>query len=247
MRRYLFVGPALLALLWSILSYGQLVKPLFLPPPHEVGFALWKAAVTGKFWAAVGLTVYRWIAGVALGSVLGTLIGLVVGNSERLETSVEMPLDFFRSLPAMALLPLFLLVFGVGDESKIAVAAWASFLFVTVNTTYGVRYSRVSRLLLARILRASPIQTLLKITLPGALPSIFAGLRISISLGLVVVIATEMVMGTTHGLGKRILDDALIYRMDDMYASIIVAGAIGYVSNKASVVAERRFLHWVRE
>lgn len=243
-RRMILTGPVVLIALWSIVTYGGLVRAIFLPPPHHVVAALASALSTTEFWAACGFTVYRWLIGVAIGSAAGVLIGLVIGTSERIYAASEIPIDFFRSLPVMTLFPLFLLIFATGDTAKIAAAAWGSFLFVAVNTSYGVRYSRQSRMLVARVLRASPLQTTVKFVLPGALPSIFAGFRLSISLGLVVVIATEMIMGTRQGLGKRIFDDALIYQMEDMYAMILLVGTLGYVANKLSVVVEDRLIHW---
>lgn len=243
-RLVVLVGPLMLVALWAAVTYAGLVRPLFLPPPDDVVAALTSALSTADFWSACGLTVYRWLLGVAIGSAVGVSIGLLIGTSERIYTASEIPIDFFRSLPVMTLFPLFLLMFATGDTAKVAAAAWGSFLFVAVNTSYGVRYSRQSRMLVARVLRASPLQTIFKFVLPGALPSIFAGLRVSISLGLVIVIATEMIMGTKQGLGKRIFEDALIYQMEDMYAMIFVVGTFGYLANKLAVVTEDWLIHW---
>jgi NitT/TauT family transport system permease protein len=144
----------------------------------------------------------------------------------------------------MAVFPLFLLVFGLGDPAKIAIAAWSGSLIIVVNTMYGVRTSKASRQAAARVFGASRLQVFTKVVVPDALPQIVAGLRISVSLCLIVVVVAEMFMGTRAGIGMAIYNAGLLYETPKMLAGIVVAGLLGYAVNKIFVVAERRIVHW---
>jgi NitT/TauT family transport system permease protein len=192
----------------------------------------------------MGLTVARWILGLLLGVLLGIPVGLMMGCSRRVYDSLEILVDFFRSIPIMALFPLALVLFGIGDRSKIFLSAWAALLYVLINAMYGARHAKEPRIMAARVFGASPWQVFTKVIFPDALPNIFVGIRMSISMSLVIVVASEMVMGTQAGLGRRVFDAALVYKMAEMYAVVIIAGALGYLSNKLFVMAESRLMHW---
>jgi NitT/TauT family transport system permease protein len=175
---------------------------------------------------------------------LGVPLGLVLGASARLYAAVEMPLDFFRSLPAMAVFPLFLLAFGLGDPAKIAITTWTGSLIIIVNTMYGVRAAKTGRQAAARAFGASKFQIFTKVVLIDAIPQIVAGLRIAVSLCLIVVVVSEMFMGTKAGIGMTIYNAGLIYDTPRMLAGILVAGLLGYALNKLFVLTEHHFVHW---
>lgn len=246
MRRARFValGPSVMLVVWGIVSYGHMIDELFLPTPGAVSKALWEAVAVGSALPDVGMTMTRWLAGLGAGIVIGIPLGVGMGASQKVYALLEVVIDFFRSVPTISLFPLFLVFFGIGDLAKISIAAWATSLSVLINTLYGVRNVKEARVKVAKVLRANRWQILSKVIIPDALPSIVVGIRIALSMSLVVVVASEMIMGTTKGLGRRIFDAALIYEMPDMYAAIIVAGMLGYLSNKLFAVCENRFVHW---
>jgi NitT/TauT family transport system permease protein len=167
-----------------------------------------------------------------------------MGASQRVYASLEIIVDFFRSIPVTAMFPIFLVFFGLGEDSKIAIAAWVTILYVLINTLYGVRHTSEARRMVARVFRATPWQIFTKVIFPEALPHIFVGMRLSVSMSLVLVVAAEMMMGTNIGLGKRIFESALTYSVSEMYATIIITGMLGYISNKLFVQAEKRIVHW---
>lgn len=196
------------------------------------------------FWKDVLGTVIRMLAGFSIGSALGVIVGLAMGFSERIYDMLEFIVDFFRSIPATALFPLFMIAFGIEDGSKIALAAWTCGLVMTVNTMSGVHSAKHLRIKAARTLNISGFNLLRKIILPEALPHIASGARIALSLSLIVTIVTEMFIGTDIGLGKRITEAQQIYAIPEMYVAIISAGFIGYTINRIAVGIERRILHW---
>jgi NitT/TauT family transport system permease protein len=246
-RNFLLLGPILILVLWFLLTSLGFIEAIFLPAPVATFSKLFKLISSGEIIPDVEWTVIRWITGLALGILIGIPIGVFMGSSKRIYESLEVVIDFFRSIPIMTLFPLALFLFGIGDKSKIALAAWSSIIYVVINTTYGVRHVKEARLMMVTSLRATPFQIFTKIIFPDALPEIFVGIRMSISMSLVIVVASEMIMGTNVGLGKRIFDAALVYQITEMYAAIIIAGLLGYLSNKIFVTFENRTIHWANK
>lgn len=244
MRKYVLIGPLVLVGVWLAISHLGLVDRLLLPTPENVLRKLISLFVTGEIWPDLGRTVIRWACGLGIGIVVGVPVGLLMGASPRVYASLEIIVDFFRSIPVTAMFPIFLVFFGLGEDSKIAIAAWVTILYVLINTLYGVRHTSESRRMVARVFHATRWQVFTKVIFPEALPHIFVGMRISVSMSLVLVVAAEMIMGTSVGLGKRIFDSGITYAVSEMYATIVLAGVLGYVSNKFFVSVEKRVVHW---
>ncbi len=171
-------------------------------------------------------------------------IGVALGSSEKLYRSVEFLIDFFRSTPASALIPLFILFFGVSDFSKVVIAAFSALLLMVFNSAYGVINAKQSRILAAKVMGANRWRIFKDVLLLESLPQTFIGLRSGISIALVIVIVAEMFIGTDQGLGKRIIDAQQILNVQDMYASILVTGILGYFLNMLFLMLEKRFIHW---
>lgn len=244
MKKEIIIGPTLLLIIWILLTSLHVVKPIFLPSIGSVISELYKLFATGNILGDLGSTLMRWIIGLTIGVSIGVPVGMFMGYSDKIYSSLEIVVDFFRSLPVITLFPLFLVFFGLGNKAKISISAWGALLYVLVSAMYGVKHSREARLMVAKTLRATSFQTFSKFIFPDALPEIAGGIRVAISLSLIVVVASEMIMGTRLGLGKRIFDAALVYNMTEMYATIIIAGLIGYVSNKLFALVENRVIHW---
>ncbi len=253
---YAVAGPTAFVILWWVLSYWNnsaadpLVPKLFISTPDQVWNSFWEqvtttdTGATSSLFEAVVDTLRRLVAGFAIAAVIGVPIGLAMGYFTRVYYSLEFFVDFLRSIPAAAIFPLFILIFGIGDPSIISVVTYACVLIIVVNTIYGVRSVKELRLMSAKIMRLGRLDMFRKIILPESLPYIFAGLRIAISYGMVIVIFSEMFIGTDSGLGRRIIDAQTVYRISDMYVSIVLTGLIGYLLNKLALLAERRIIHW---
>ncbi|HVK31583.1 MAG TPA: ABC transporter permease subunit, partial [Burkholderiaceae bacterium] len=143
-----------------------------------------------------------------------------------------------------ALIPLFLLIFGVTDINKIAIAAFGALLIVVFNSAYGVMNARKQRVMAAKVMGASNWQIFKDVLIWESLQATFVGLRSAVSMALVIVIVAEMFIGSDNGLGHRIIDAQQVLNVKSMYAAILSAGALGYALNVLFLVIERRIVHW---
>jgi NitT/TauT family transport system permease protein len=238
------IGVVALIMLWYLAVWLRAVDPVLLPSPTEAFRALWKGMNGGKLGADFLKTVERTTLATLIAAAMAIPLGILLGASEKLYRSVEFVIDFFRSTPASAMFPLFLVVFGVGDKTKISVAAFGAFLVILFNVAYGVMNARKTRLLAAKVMGASRLRVLTDVTLLESLPQTFIGLRNGVSLALVIVVVAEMFIGSTDGLGQRVFEAQQLFAMPDMYAAIFAAGALGYGLNLLFQLVERRFVHW---
>lgn len=244
MRKFTFIGPILLILIWAVAAQLELIDKFFLPDPFTTIKKLFELLLSGAILGDLFSTLERVVLAFIIALVIGLPLGLILGRAEKIYRSVEFIIDFFRSTPATALFPLFLLVFGVTDQSKIAVAAFASVLIIIFNTAYGVMHAKKSRVLAAQIMGATKAQIFRWILFWESLPQTFIGLRSAISLSLVLVVVTEMFIGTNVGLGKKIIDSQITYEIPTMYAAVLLTGIVGYLLNLFFIILEKRFLHW---
>ena len=238
------VGVVGLVAIWYLAVWVRVVDPVLLPPPEAAFTAMVKGMAGGKlgydFWRTVERTAYA----IVIAAVIAIPIGVALGASERLYRSVEFVIDFFRSTPASAMFPLFLVIFGVGDMTKILVAAFGAALVILFNVAYGVMNARKTRLLAAKVMGATRFRVLTDVMLLESLPQTFVGLRNGVSLALVIVVVAEMFIGSTDGLGHRVFEAQQLFEMPDMYAAIFAAGALGYGLNLLFLLIEKRFVHW---
>jgi ABC-type nitrate/sulfonate/bicarbonate transport system permease component len=238
------VGVVGLIIVWYIAVYYEVVDKVLLPSPNETFRALWNGMAGGRLGFDFWRTVERTTAATLIAAAIAIPLGIFLGASEKLYRSVEFVVDFFRSTPASAMFPLFLVLFGVGDKTKISVAAFGAALVILFNVAYGVMNARKTRLLAARVMGASRLRVLTDVMLLESLPQTFVGLRNGVSLALVIVVVAEMFIGSTDGLGHRVFEAQQLFAMSDMYAAIFAAGALGYGLNLLFLLIERRFVHW---
>jgi NitT/TauT family transport system permease protein len=239
-----FYGVLGLIAVWYLGCFSHIVDPVLLPTPHAAARALWKGVETGTLWTDFVKTVQRTFTATAVAAVIAIPVGILLGANERVYRSVEFVIDFFRSTPASAMFPLFLVIFGVGDRTKIYVAAFGATLVILFNVAYGVMNARKTRILAARVMGASRWRVMRDVILMESLPQTFVGLRNGVSLALVIVVVAEMFIGSTDGLGHRVFEAQQMFEMPEMYASIFASGALGYALNLLFLVSEKSFVHW---
>ena len=244
MNRSSLLGAVLLLALWGFVTLTGIVEAIFLPPPQAVFRSLAAMMVSGEIPFDAATTLARTAAGFALGAAAGLCLGVLMGHYAAIFRLMEMPVDFFRSIPATAVFPLFIAVWGLGNASKIAITAWAAGMVVLVNTIYGMRNVSSLRLLVARTKRVPAATTFLLVSIPSAAPFIFAGMRLGISLALVVELVAEMFLGSQNGLGRRIFNATSIFDMSQAYATVFSVGVLGYLLNQLTLAFERRLIHW---
>ena len=237
------IGVVGLLAVWTVAVHGGFVDPVLLPPPKAAFDALWKGmgGVMGYDFIRI---VERTLWATAIAAVIAIPLGIVLGSSERVYRSLEFVIDFFRSTPASAMFPLFLVLFGVGDKTKISVAAFGAMLVILFNVAYGVMNARKTRLLAAKVMGASRLRVLFDVMLLESLPQTFVGLRNGVSLALVIIVVAEMFIGSQDGIGHSVFEAQQLFEMPRMYAAIFAAGALGYGLNLLFLLIERRFVHW---
>ena len=239
-----FIGPLLLFILWDFVVRFGFIKPILLPPPADTVSTLITGLAGGPLLLDFAVTVWRTVQAFLIAAVVGVPLGVLLGSNEKAYRSVEFLIDFFRSTPSSALIPLFLLIFGVSDINKIAIAAFGAFLIVIFNSAYGVINARKQRVMAAKVMGASRWQVFKDVLIWESLQPSFVGLRSAVSMALVIVIVAEMFIGSDNGLGHRIIDAQQVLNVKSMYAAILAAGALGYALNILFLVAERRIVHW---
>jgi len=244
-RRWLpAIGPVLLFIVWDVAVRGGFIKPILLPTPVDTLTALVTGLAGGPLLGDFAVTVKRTLEAFAIAAVIGVPLGVVLGSNERAYRSVEFLIDFFRSTPSSALIPLFLLIFGVSDINKVAIAAFGALLLVVFNSAYGVINARKQRMMAAKVMGATRWQIFRDVLIWESLQPTFVGLRSAVSMALVIVIVAEMFIGSDNGLGHRIIDAQQVLNVKSMYAAILAAGVLGYALNVLFLYLERRIVHW---
>lgn len=238
------VGPLLLFLIWDLVVRVGWVKVILLPTPLATIATLVTGLAGGPLLEDFGVTLWRTIQAFLIAAAVGVPLGVLLGSNERAYRSVEFLIDFFRSTPSSALIPLFLLIFGVSDINKVAIAAFGALLIVLFNSAYGVINARKQRIMAAKVMGASRWQIFKDVLIWESLQPTFVGLRSAVSMALVIVIVAEMFIGSDNGLGHRIIDAQQVLNVKSMYAAILSAGALGYALNVLFLVLEKRIVHW---
>ena len=244
MKKESLIGPVLFIAFWYMLYYLNIINKLFLPPPHGVFISLGKSLTTQLFWVDLSSTLWRTFIGFMISVAFGIPVGLLMGYYKKVNNAFELLVDFFRSLPALAIFPLLMFFFGIGNTSKIATAVFSCTFIIVINTIYGVIQSTKSRQISGFLMEATKWEVFRKIIFMDALPHIFVGIRTSISMAIIVIIVTEMFIGTNYGIGYRIFETQQTYQVNELYSYIIVAGLLGYLLNQTVIKLERKFVHW---
>lgn len=243
--RVLHRSAALLALaaIWEAAPRAGLVDRVFLPPLSEVLTAWWALLRSGQLADHVGASLTRSLTGLAL-AVLGAIpLGLLIGWYRPLADLLSPLLEVFRNTAALALLPVFVLILGLGETSKIALVVYACAWPILLNTIAGVKGVDPLLVRSARSMGLDHARLFQKVILPAAVPTIFTGVRLAGAYSILVLVAAEMV-GAKAGLGYLVNYAQYNFAIPDMYAGIITISAIGLVVNQLLVAGERRFSTW---
>lgn len=237
-------------LLWQ---WGTTANPsIFFPPPAKIAAYFWELFVTGTaegsiFTAALSIdvvgTVVRMLVGFVLGAVVGVLLGTAIGRYMVLRELTDPIVEFLRSIPATAMLPLFIILLGGQDGMRIAFIAYAVMWFVLINATSGV--SSIHRTLIdtGTTFRIGRLKMLTRLILPAAMPRIFAGLRIGATVALLTAVVSELMLAT-NGIGHRLILAQNMFNMTELWAWLVLLAIVGFVLNTLMEVIEHRVLAW---
>jgi ABC-type nitrate/sulfonate/bicarbonate transport system permease component len=186
----------------------------------------------------------RMALGFAGGALAGVLLGLAIGLSARVYDYLDGVLQFLRAIPPPALVTVFLVVFGFGMRMQLAFIVFSIVWPVLLNTADGARSVEPLHLQTCQAFRLSRAERLLRVVVPSALPKMFAGLRLALSLSLIVMVFSELLPGTTNGIGFQLTDAYSTFDLPAMWAGIVLLGILGYLLNELFLVVERRVLAW---
>jgi ABC-type nitrate/sulfonate/bicarbonate transport system permease component len=235
-----------LLLLWELSARTGLIVSSNWPPASTVLMAAVKDLGQGELIGALGGTLYRMAVGFVLGAGAGIVLGILLSVSRLARASLEPTIELLRPLPIPALIPPLILFLGLDNPMKIAVVAFTVFFPVFVNTLHGALAVEPTYRAVAATFGTSWLGTVRSVLLPATLPYIFAGLRISLGLAFVSVVAAEMVAGDS-GIGYYITSMQYAGRGADMFAALFLVGLAGYLINRAFIIGEMRILFWHRE
>lgn len=242
---WLVGGCAMLALLalWELAGALGWINLILLPAPSQIVPQLWSILASGTFFIPLAETLAMLAAGYGLACSAGIVIGVAMGYSPRCYGLLEPLVELLRPIPKPALVPALALLLGIGATMKIAIVALAALFPVLITTLQGVRGVDPVMLDTARTLGCSRRQTLFKIVIPAALPMILTGMRVSLGMGLALVILAEMMAAET-GVGYRVVDLQRSFQVAPMYAWIVILAVVGLLLNSLFEYAEDRAVPW---
>jgi len=231
-------------IVWKVGTEWQ--DSLFFPSPNKVLAEVWNGWILNwsESWNEnIFPSLKRLLAGFLLAAAVAVALGVAIGRSRTFGDYVEPIINFLRSIPPPALLPLFFVLLGIGDSMKIVLIAVGVFPPILLNTIDGVRSIDPLYLDTAEAYRITPLRRLTHVILPSAAPKIFAGLRISLSIAVILMVISEL-YAATNGVGFRIVQAQRQFKMVDLWAGLVVLGAMGAALNVALTMIERRVLRW---
>lgn len=231
--------------LWEVgpLYLASPATRVFLPPLHEVLAAGFKLLKNGQLQSHLQASLTRSVSGFGIAVVSAVVLGLLIAWYGWLNSFLNPLLELFRNTATLALLPVFTLLLGIGEESKITIVAYAAFFPVLLNTIAGVRTVDPLLIRAAKSLGLNSFRLFQKVILPSAVPTIFTGIRMAGTSSILVLIAAEMV-GAKAGLGYLIVNAQSSFLIPDMYAGILTVSVVGLLVNTVLVALERHFSRW---
>jgi len=230
---------------WAVVTTLGWVSPVFLPSPQATAQALAEGLREGDLLALAWGTVERMVYGWVLASLIGMALGALIGSSPVLRAWLQPMLELVRPLPASALTPVFIALIGLSPAMVLLVIAFGAMWPVLLSTVHGFAAVEPRLSEVAEVLQLSRREFIVKIGLPNALPDALAGMRLSLTIALILAIVGEM-LASQPGLGTAIVMAARSFRAAELFAGVALLGLIGFVSNALLGAVERRLLRWQR-
>ncbi|MEH2493357.1 ABC transporter permease [Bradyrhizobium sp. AZCC 2230] len=229
--------------LWQLVANLKLISPVFLPGPDRAWTALMRGFATGDLTSKLVGTLEHMAYGWLAASVAGIALGALIGSSRLMRIYIAPSLEFLRPLPVSAIIPVAIAMLGLTQGMALFVIAFGAIWPIMLATIHGFAAVEPRLYEVARALQMSRPAIVFKIALPSALPDILAGMRLSLTVALILSVVCEVLAGL-DGLGHWVLLSARAFRSADLFAGVILLGATGYVTSIAMSLAERRLLAW---
>lgn len=237
---------ALFLLAWELAPRLDLINRTFLPPFSEVIAKGWEYALTGQLWPQVWISLQRALGGFGLGVVIAVPLGLLLGYFRKLDAYLNPLLQLLRQTNPVSLFPAFILFFGIGYLTNVAIIFWVVVWPILLSTVTGVQQADPALVKYGRSVGLGPLALFRKIILPSALPSIITGMRLAATYSFLMLVVSEMV-GASSGLGYLIVNAQYLMSIHLLYVGVIVLALLGIAANWALVALERRLTGWKQD
>jgi len=239
-------GIIVFLLLWEVCSRLGVIDNIFIPPFSKICVSLWKLLKSGELGYHAYISLWRALMGLSLGVAVALPLGMLVGQIPIVERFLDPVLQTFRQTSTLALVPVFILMLGLGETSKVVMIFWGVSWPILLSTISGVKSVDPLFIKAAKSMNESLLGIFVKIIVPAALPHIFTGVRLGATAAIMLLIVAEMV-GASSGLGFLIYDYQVKYQISDMFAIIVVFSILGLLLNYVLVVLEKRIIKWKPE
>lgn len=238
-----WLAPLVIVLLWEAFARLGALSPQVLPAPSKVLATAWGLVQEGRLLSDLGASLLRAIAGFAIGGSIGFVLGTLVGFSRLAEALLDRSVQMVRAVPFLAALPLVIVWFGVDEGGKVFLVSLGVMFPIYINTVLGIRQVDPKLVELGRVTGLSNWTLIRRIILPGALPSILAGVRYALAVAWLALVIAETI-ATTSGIGALAMDAREFLRTDVIVLTIVIYAGIGVASDAIARLLERRLLSW---
>ncbi len=240
------ISPIIVLVTWEMLVRLGYLEALFFPPPSVIARTLWQLIVSGELKRELSVTLRRIILGFGLGVIPGLVLGLMMGSSSKIRAFLDPLVSATYPVPKITLLPLVMLIFGIGELSKIILVAIGCFYLMLINSMAGVRNINPLYFEVAKNYGAGRLKTFFRVLLPGSLPVVFTGARLSLGISLLLVVMVEFA-SAQRGIGAMIWLAWQTLRTERLYAGIIVIALLGWLFTSLLQRLEKILIPWGRE
>jgi len=232
-----------LVVVWQALSQSGFINQLLLPSPSRIALTFRDLLTSGELARHIGISIFRVLAGFGIAAVLGLGLGIAIGLSRSLDRMTDLLIQLVKPIPPIAWIPLAILWFGIGEQSKIYIIFLGAFFPVIINTIDGIRQTDHKFVEVARILAVPRLKFVRQVILPGALPAIMTGLRVGLMVAWMCVVAAELIAASS-GIGYLIMDARQLSQSDVVLVGMITIGVIGKVMDSLIKRLELRLVGW---
>lgn len=229
--------------LWQVSADVGWLNPAVFPPLDAIVGALWKGVAGGSLLDDIAISLQRSGLAYLLAVLVAIPLGLFMGQVRAVERALDPIMQLFRQTSALALYPVFILMLGLGEASKVFVIFWATLFPLLLSTIGGVKEVDPKLIEMARVYGASRLTVFRRVVFPAAVPAIFVGLRLSATTALLLLIASEMI-GANSGVGFQVMNAQYNFQIPLMFASILLLAGLGLAANHALVSLQRRLCRW---
>ena len=232
-------------LLWELAVRAGLIDGRMFPPPSEIGVRFWFMSISGELWRHVGASLMRVCIGFTLGATAGAVVGIIMGLSITVRAIVQPLVAATYPIPRTAIVPLFLIIFGLGETSKIMIVALSVFYVVLINAMTGVMSIERVYLDVGKDLNASRFNAFWTIALPGAFPMIMSGMKLGVGISFIVLVVAEAT-GAETGIGYMIWAGWQTLDLDQMYVGLLTVAVLGWLTSMLMDEIEWVLVPWQR-